>query len=196
MSLQLQNNRSTTIMVTSHIQKRLIKKIFFDKSTNRQKDLEFLEDVEVFVIEVTPVHPTSRIKYEIYNDTDEMISKGGVYTTSLNKNIVIVSQPDKISEYFILLQVYDENGELLETHHKFISKNRIEKMNNDRQKTHDANTKYFSENSNNLEEIVEYTSYTQAFGTLVVPTNDLLSMFNSNPQNQSNNFNVNDITFE
>jgi hypothetical protein len=125
-----------------------------------------------------------------------MISKGGVYTTSLNKNIVIVSQPDKISEYFILLQVYDENGELLETHHKFISKNRIEKMNNDRQKTHDANTKYFSENSNNLEEIVEYTSYTQAFGTLVVPTNDLLSMFNSNPQNQSNNFNVNDITFE
>jgi hypothetical protein len=179
--LQLQNNRSTTITVTSHIQKRLVKKIFFDKSTNRQKDLEFLEDVDVFVIEVTPVHPNSRIKYEIYNDNvgNQSISKGVVCTTSLNKNIVIVSQPDKTSEYFILLQVYNENEELLETHHKFISGSKVEKMNTDRQKTHDANTKYLSENSNNLEEIIEYTSYTQAFGTLIGPTNDLLSMFNT-----------------
>ena len=123
----------TQINMTHQTHKHLIKKSYFDKSTNRSKDLEFLEDYDLFIIEVITTS-NYRVKYEIYDDENTTVSKGVIQDSSPNKNIVISS--NKLdNNYFVLIQVYTENNDLVESTHRFVSRNRVAKLDEDKKKT-------------------------------------------------------------
>lgn len=166
----------TQISIRYQSHKRLAKKQYYDKTTNHHKDLEFLEDYHIFVVDVVPMSVTYRVKYEVYDDrATTSISKGIIQTTSQGKSIVITSN-EADTEYFVLIQIYSDTNELIDTQHRFISRERISKNEEDSLKIHAANIKYLEENKSNLEEIVEYTSITRATGTVLTGA-DLLSSF-------------------
>lgn len=169
------------VAVTHQLQKQLVKKQYFDRTTNHHRELEFIEDLHIYIIEVL-CEQDYRIKYEVYNDASSTEMKRGIiYTTTPDKNIVITST-DPDMTYFVMISVYTGNNDLVESQHHFISRDRALKSEEARRKTHEANTKYYEENKENLEEVVEYTSFTRATGTILAGNDLLTSLLSSQIQ--------------
>ena len=158
------NGKNTLINLSCHQHFHPVKKIYFDKSTNHQKELDFLEKTNIFVLEVVlPLsYPQeSKIKYEIYSDKNNSSQQkilGSVENNSSSKKIVIIADTED-DEYFVSIKIMSPDvSNVLEVCHQFVSKNRAEKSLIDMQKNNDANSKYLDENTENLEEIVEYAN--------------------------------------
>ena len=178
--------RSTSIHLSCHTHFHPVKKVYFNKETNHQKELEFLEKTNIFVIELfTPssYSPDCKIHYEIYSDKNNHSQQkliGVVKNNSPAKTITIVADTEE-DEFFVQIKIVAPDNNVLEVCHQFVSQSRAEKSLNERQKKSDGNVKYLEENTDNMEEIIEYASFTRAF---IAPTGgssvDLLGLFSGN----------------
>lgn len=172
------NNLTVNLSCCSH--SVLVKKSYFNKSTDHHKELEFLEKTNVFILELfLPTNYSSecKIHYDIFSDKTNHKITGMIKNNAPSKIITIVADSEE-DEYFVSIKIMSPENTLIEACHQFVSKHRAEKFLADRQKKSAANTKYMEENADELEEIIEYTSFTR---TYITPTNtsDLLGLFNA-----------------
>jgi len=181
----------SVVNISSHKFSRLKKKTFFDRSTNHQKELDFLEDTILYVAEIvlpTDYQSGTKIKYVLYpNTSTSPDSKIVGWNQANNHNMsvtVIAEHPDTV--YLLVITIYSPEDQILETSHHFLSVDASTKILAELQKKNDANTKYYEENMDNLEEIIEYSSITTATTFLSPNGNDgIINLFDMVSGNSS-----------
>lgn len=181
---QLGSNKSTVMSLSCYSHHNLVKKNYFNRSTNHHKDLEFLEKTNIFILELflpTNYSTECKVQYEIFSDKNNQSQHkmSGVIKNNTSTKIITIIADSEDDEYFVSIKILSpDTNNVIEVCHQFISKQRAEKAFTEKQKKSLANTKYKEENSNDLEEIVEYASFTRAF---ITPTTavDLLGLFNA-----------------
>jgi hypothetical protein len=182
--------KTTQMSLSCYSHNVLVKKNYFNRSTNHHKDLEFLEKTNVFVLELLlPANYSNecRVQYDIFSDKNNQSQHkmSGTIKNNTSTKIITIIADSEDDEYFVSIKILaPDTSNVIEVCHQFVSKQRAEKALTERQKKSTANLKYKEENINELEEIVEYASFTRAF---ITPTTavDLLGLFNAaNAQQQ------------
>jgi hypothetical protein len=155
-----------TVNLSYHPHYKFVKKSYFNKNTNHPKELEFLEKNNLFILELILASPESKVNYDIYSDQSNKVVSGTIKNNSASKIITIISDTED-DEYFVKIKIMTDSTNVVQEYHHFISKYRAEKEMLERQKKSIANMKYKEENSSDLEEIVEYTSFTRTSVNIV-----------------------------
>lgn len=173
-------SKVSTLNLSCYPHYHLVKKKYFNRSTNHYKDLEFMEKTNVFIIEIflPPNYSANcKIQYSVYSDLNNSKISGTIKNNSSTKIITIPADTES-AEYFVSIKIISPENTILEVCHQFVSKSRADTAFINQQKKSDANCKYKDENCNELEEVIEYTTITRA-------SVDLLELFGANPATAS-----------